>query len=254
MSKELDVAVRAALEAGELLLKKYGRVRVRYKADRSIVTAADVESERRIRSIIKMDFRDDAYLGEEMGLKKGSTGRTWVIDPLDGSTNFCIGNPFFAVSIALVESDEPILGIVDYPCQKELFYAQKGSGAHLNENGLRVSDTRTLEHSTLTFCHGSDPASVRRISRIFRRLKEATSRTRQMGAASLELSFTACGRVDAFIMVGVNSWDVAAGVLMVKEAGGRVTDLSGGKFTLSSTSLLASNGRIHRSLLELLSG
>lgn len=145
-----------------------------------------------------------------------------------------------------------MLGVVNYPCQEELFCAEGGSGARLNGKGLRVSDARTLEHSTLTFCHGTDPASVKWISVIFRRLKEVTSRTRQMGAASLELCYVACGRVDAFIMVGVNAWDVAAGSLIVEEAGGRVTDLSGGSFTMRSTTLLASNGRIHKRLLKLL--
>jgi myo-inositol-1(or 4)-monophosphatase len=251
-AEELDVATEAAREASQLLLRKYGRVRVHYKADRSIVTAADMGAERAIRSIIRRHFRYDAYLGEEMGSRKGGSGRTWVVDPLDGSTNYSIGNPFFATSIALVEGDEPVLGVVNYPCQGELFIARREMGAHLNGNGIGVSHSRNLRLATLTFCHGPDPSSIARISRIFRRLKEVTSRTRQMGAASLELCFTACGRVDAFLMVGVNSWDVAAGALMVEEAGGRVTDLSGDKFTLSSSSLLASNGRIHRKLLKLL--
>jgi len=252
LAKELDVAICAALKAGELLMRRYGRARIRYKSDRSIVTAADVESERLIRSIVGRRFQDDALLGEEMGFRKGSTGRTWVIDPLDGSTNYGIGNPFFAVSIALAVSNEPLLGVVNYPCQKELFYAERGSRARLNGKWLGVSNSRALERSKLTFCHGTDPASVKRISGIFRRLKEVTSRTRQMGAASLELCYVACGRVDAFIMVGVNAWDVAAGSLIVEEAGGRVTDLTGGEFTMSSTGLLASNGRIHKRLLKLL--
>jgi len=252
MAEELDVAVEAALKAGELLMGRYGRARIHYKADRSIVTAADLASERLIRSIIRGRFAGDAFLGEETGFRKGSSGRTWVIDPLDGSTNYSIGNPFFAVSIALEESDEPALGIVNYPCQGELFCAERGSGARLNGKRIRASDARTLERSTLTFCHGTDPASIRRISAIFRRLKEVTSRTRQMGAASLELCYVACGRVDAFIMVGVNAWDVAAGSLIVEEAGGRVTDLAGRRFTMSSTTLLASNGRIHNKLMKLL--
>jgi len=251
-AKELDVAREAALKASQLLLTKYGRARVHYKADRSIVTAADMGAERAIRAIIGRHFRDDAYLGEEMGSREGSSGRTWIVDPLDGSTNYSIGNPFFATSIALVEGDEPVLGVINYPPQRELFIATKGTGAYLNGKRIVVSDSQNLRLATLTFCHSPDPASIGRISRIFRRLKEVTSRTRQMGAASLELCFTACGRVDAFLMVGVNSWDVAAGILMVEEAGGQVTDLSGGKFTLSSTSLLASNGRIHKGLLKLL--
>jgi len=252
MSEDLDVAIEAALRAGELLMSRYGRARIRYKADRSIVTAADVESERLIRSAIEGAFKDDAVLGEEMGLRRGSDGRTWVIDPLDGSTNYSIGNPFFAVSIALLESDEPVLGVVNYPCQGELFCAESGSGARLNGKGIKVSDIRALGRSTLTFCHGRDSASVKGISEAFRRMKGVTSRTRQMGAASLELCYVACGRVDAFLMIGVNAWDVAAGSLIVEEAGGRITDLTGGRFTTRSTALLASNGRIHNRLVKLL--
>ncbi|MBO3804181.1 MAG: inositol monophosphatase [Candidatus Brockarchaeota archaeon] len=253
MAAELEVAIKAATEAGGILARKYGRSKVRYKADRSVVTSADLESERRIRSVLKASFPEDSYLGEEAGLKAGSSGRTWVIDPLDGSTNYSIRNPFFSVSIALIASGETLLGVVYYPCQDELFYAEKGSGARLGGKRLRVSSSASIGNSTITFCHGNDPASVRAISKAYGKLKGVTSRVRQLGAASLELCFTACGRVDAFFMVGVKSWDGAAGTLLVDEAGGKVTDLSGKRFLQSSTTLLASNGRIHGRLLGLLS-
>jgi len=253
LKTELEIAIEAATEAGEMLSRKYGKSKVRYKADRSIVTEADLESERRIRSILRANFPGDSFLGEEMGLRRGSSGRTWVIDPLDGSTNYSIHNPFFSVSIALIVSNEPVLGVVFYPCQEELFYAERGLGARLDGRRIRVSSSTSIGSSTITFCHGRDPASIRKVSEIFGKLKRVTNRVRQLGAASLELCFTACGRVDAFLMVGVKSWDVAAGTLVVEEAGGKVTDLSGKRFLDTSTTLLASNGRIHSRLLKLLS-
>ena len=253
MTRELRVAIKAVMEAGTLLQSKYGRVRAKYKSDGSIVTAADVESERLIRSILKGSFPDDAFLGEEMGHREGRTGRMWAIDPLDGSTNYSIHNPFFSVSIALLARDEVLLGVVYYPCQKELFSAERGWGARLNGGKIGVSDNGEMGRSMLTFCHGRDRASILEISRIFGKMKAVTVKTRQMGAASLELCYVACGRVDAFVMIGVSIWDVAAGMLIVKESGGMVTDAMGNDFTSSSSVLLASNGKLHRRLLRLLS-
>ncbi|HDI72919.1 MAG TPA: inositol monophosphatase, partial [Candidatus Altiarchaeales archaeon] len=125
-SKELEMAIRAAREAGNLLMKYYGRVTVGYKKDGSIVTDADIKSEKVIKSILNREFPDYSFLGEESGMEDRSSEYTWLIDPLDGTTNYCIKNPFFNVSIALAYKEEPILGVVYYPFQDELFYAEKG--------------------------------------------------------------------------------------------------------------------------------
>ncbi len=252
-SAELDVAMSVAKEAGALLLKYFGRVEVSYKEDRSIVTEADIKAEELIRSRIRERFPDHAIVGEEMGGEGLGSLYVWSIDPLDGTTNFVVRNPFFAVSIALTYQAEPLLGVVYYPFADELFRAVKGGGAHLNDSSISVS-MRNLDSSVLTFCNNRDVDSVNRMVEIFGRLKPVNNKFRQMGAGSLELSYVACARVEAFMMVGVNPWDVAAGAVLVKEAGGMVTDFEGKEYDLNSKDILATNGLVHEDLLRLVRG
>ncbi|RLI88201.1 MAG: inositol monophosphatase [Candidatus Altiarchaeales archaeon] len=251
-SKELEMAIRAAREAGDLLMKYYGRVTVGYKKDGSIVTDADIKSEKVIKSILNREFPDYSFLGEESGMEDRSSEYTWLIDPLDGTTNYCIKNPFFNVSIALAYKEEPILGVVYYPFQDELFYAEKGRGAHLNDEKIEVSKQENMEDSVICFCHALDKETVETMSKIFRRIKLVNNTLRQIGAAALELSYVACGRVEAFLMIKLNPWDVAAGAVIVREARGKVTDFDGNSFNLKARDMLASNGRIHEDLLRLI--
>lgn len=251
-SKELRAATRAALEAGMVLMEYYGKVRAEYKSDRSIVTEADIKSEERIKSILESEFPTYSMLGEELGYVERDPNHSWVIDPLDGTTNYTMRTPFFSVSIGLMERGEPILGVVHYPHEGEVFRAERGGGAYLNEERIRVSDERDIEKSMLTFCHGRDEESTKAMVNIFGRLKLINNKVRQIGAASLELCYVACGRTDAFMMPGLNPWDVAAGALIVEEAGGRVSDFGGEPFHMNSRSLLASNGGLHDHLLELI--
>ncbi len=252
-SEELVVAVSAAREAGALLLKYFGKVEGSYKADKSIVTVADIKAEELIRSRIREKFPDHAIVGEEMGGEGIGSPYVWSIDPLDGTTNFVVRNPFFAVSIALVRHAEPMLGVVYYPFADELFHAVKGGGAFLNDESIAVS-TKVLDSSVLTFCNNRDVDSVNRMVEIFARLKPVNNKFRQMGAGSLELSYVACGRVEAFMMVGANPWDVAAGAVLVREAGGIATDFDGSEYDLNSKDILATNGLVHEELLRLVSG
>jgi myo-inositol-1(or 4)-monophosphatase len=176
----------------------------------------------------------------------------WIIDPLDGTTNYAFQNPFFDVSLGLAYKGNPILGVILYPPQNELFYAEKEKGAYLNEARITVSDTRDVENSIIAFCHGRDKESVKRMINAFSRLKLINNKVRQLGAAALELCYVACGRIDAFYMVGINPWDVAAGAIILKEAHGKATDFSGKEFNVGSRDILGSNARTHDRLLEIL--
>lgn len=251
-SKELEMAIRATREAGDLLMRHYGRVAVRYKKDGSIVTDADVKSEKIIKSILNSEFPDYSFLGEESGIDDRDSEYTWLIDPLDGTTNYCIKNPFFNVSIALAYREEPVLGVVYYPFQDELFYAEKGKGAYLNDEKIEVSKQENIEDSVVCFCHAPEKETVETMSKVFRRIKLVNTTLRQIGAAALELSYVACGRVEAFLMIKLNPWDVAAGAVIVREARGEVTDFDGNSFNLNARDILASNGKIHEGLLELI--
>ncbi len=251
-SKELEVAIDATMEAGKILLKYYGKVSKCYKPDKSLVTKADAESEETIKSILTKEFPNHSFLGEESGYDKAESDYSWIVDPLDGTTNYTIRNPFFDVSIALVCKEEPILGVVYYPYEGEIFYAEKNGGAHLNGKKIKVSDNDEIDKSILTFCHGNEEKDINNIINIFGKLKLTTSNVRQIGAAALELCYVACGRVESFLMAGVNPWDVAAGAIIVKEATGKVSNFDGNPFTMNSHDILASNGKIHDRLLGIL--
>ncbi|MFH0956532.1 MAG: inositol monophosphatase family protein [Candidatus Aenigmatarchaeota archaeon] len=252
MKEELAIARHAALAAGRVLMKHYGKVQASQKKDGTLVTAADGESERLIKKMLSRAFPSYSFLGEEGGLdEKGSEFR-WVVDPLDGTTNYSMKNPFFNVSIGLLRRNEPVLGVVFSPIQKELFCAVRGKGAFMNGKRIRVSGGADVRHSKVAFCHGRDERSVDVISGVFHSMKHMSDTFRQMGAGALELCYVACGRLDAFLSAGIKPWDVAAGILIVREAGGLVTDFSGAEYGMYSPDILASNGKMHAELMRIL--
>ena len=251
MRKELKVAIEAAQEAGKILKEMFGKVSRELKADKTIVTKADLEADKAIRSIIEKHFPDHSILDEESPEKVGSEFK-WFIDPLDGTTNFSTYIPFFNTSIALFKGDEPIIGVVHSPFLGETFFAEIGNGAFLNNKKINVSETGKIEKSIIGFCHGCDEKSINRIIKIFAKMKRINPKFRQFGSAALELCYLACGRIDAFLLPGLRAWDVAAGFLIAKEAGATVTDFESNPFTINSKDLLATNGKIHQRLLEIL--
>ena len=251
---ELKTAAKAAKAAGEILLKHYGKIHVRYKKDLSFVTEADVLSEKKIKSILEKEFPEYSVLGEESGLTEKCSEYTWIIDPLDGTTNYAILDPFYNVSIALAKGPNPVLGVVYYPAQDELYHAVKGRGAYMNGKRIHASKKRDMVTSFISFCHSRDSATTERINKIFPRLKRASDHVRQIGAAELELAYVGAGRIEAFMMLKQNPWDVASGSLIVKEAGGRATDINGKPFNLESRDLVASNGLLHNKLLKIIGG
>ena len=251
-SNELAVAIEIAKKAGKTLLSAYGEAVVRYKANGSLVTDADIRAETMIMKALRGSFPSYSFIGEESGFEDKGSDFVWVVDPLDGTTNFVVKNPFFAVSIGLAYRKQVVMGVVHYPFQGETFYAKRGEGAHLNDKPIKVSRHSNPETSVITFCHGRDRDSVAQIIEIFQRLKVMNDRVRQVGAASLELCYVACGRTDCFLMPGANAWDVGAGAVIVQEAGGKVTDLQNRPFNTKSKSVLAANQDLHKKMLALL--
>lgn len=249
---ELETAISAIKEAGRIVMEYYGKATVSYKPDRSLVTEADTESERAIKDILLGEFPDYPILGEETGRTGKESEYLWIVDPLDGTTNYTFRNPFFDISVALTHKSDPILGVVLYPPQDELYHAEKGIGAYLNNTKIVVSGTKEIDKSVVTFCHGRDQGSVKRMISAFAKLKVINNKVRQLGAAALELCYVACGRVDAFFMTGMNPWDVAAGTVILREAGGKVTDFRGNNFSMNSQDILGSNIRLHEDLLKIL--
>ncbi len=248
-----NFVIQLAKKAGEKISKKFNKDRIiKVKGKSQILTQADLIADKIIIKALKKRFPSHAILSEESGYSKKQKEYLWVIDPLDGTTNFFIGSPLFAVSIALFKNTQPILAAAYAPQMKEMYFAQVNQGAYLNGKKIRVSKTSSLSQSFLTYCHGSVKKDIQRAVKIYNKIKFNSLDSRQFGSAALELGFVAAGRTDGIIIPGANSWDVGAGVLLVKEAGGKVTDFSGKEWNLKSKDMVASNGKIHQQLINFL--
>ncbi len=251
----LNIAIEAAKEAGKYLKFSVGKVKnieMKKGEERNLVSEIDRNAEKKIIDIIKRHHPSHGILAEESG-GSGTSDYVWVIDPLDGTTNFLHGLPIFCVSIGLQYKNELIAGVVYDPNLDELFTAEKGSGAYLNGKRLRVTATSELIQSLLVTGFPYDIASNpdNTIERFVNVLVKAQA-VRRLGSAALDLSYVAAGRFDGFWEVNLNPWDMAAGILFVREAGGKVTDFSGADSTIHTPQMLATNGCIHNALLEIL--
>jgi myo-inositol-1(or 4)-monophosphatase len=253
MNPFLEVAMEAAREAGAILRAEFDRPKkITYKGDVDLVTESDHHSERVVVERLRGRFPDHAIVAEE-----GSTGAAagakycWHIDPLDGTTNFAHGYPCFAVSIGLAEEGRPVAGVVFNPVSDELFTAVRGEGAYLNGKRIHVSTVEKLAHSLVAT---GFPTHRRKRSANINYYWEFTLRShgvRRDGSAALDLCSVASGRFDGFWEFGLNSWDTSAGMLLVQEAGGKVTSLAGQPYELGGPDLLASNGRIHEEMQQI---
>lgn len=249
-----QIAIQAAKQSGVLLLKKFktlNRAVIQTKSKHEIVTPADLASEKIILKAIKNNFSTHRILSEETG-KTGAkkSEYLWIVDPLDGTTNFSMGNPLFSISIALAKNDEIILGIIYVPFLDELYVAEKSKPATLNNKKIKISNQRKINQAFLTFCHGNDEQSLKRAINIYRKLKFAARDLRQIGSAAIELCWVARGKTEAIIIPGALPWDVAAGVLLVRQAGGSVTDMLGHDWNLTSKGIIASNKAINDVLIR----
>jgi myo-inositol-1(or 4)-monophosphatase len=243
--KELEIAKRAALEAGRLLLSYMGElINIQYKGVRDPVSEADKASEALIASIIREELPDHGFLAEEKTQWEGR-GR-WIVDPLDGTVNFAHGYPSFAVSIGYELDGQITVGVVYDPCRDEMFSATEGMGAKLNEKPIKVSETSELIRSLLVtgFPYDIDQRPEQ-VLPLFNRFVLAAQGVRRDGSAALDLCYLAAGRYDGYWERGLKPWDTAAGMLILKEAGGTVTNFEGEPYNPFMDEILASNGKIH---------
>jgi myo-inositol-1(or 4)-monophosphatase len=250
----IEFAIRVAQDAGRLLRDRLGtRIDIGHKGAINIVTDVDLASERLIRDAIATHHPRHEVLAEEGGLSEGHSDYRWIVDPLDGTTNYAHGYPVFAVSIALEYKGDVIIGVVYDPMRDEIFTAERGSGAWLNNRRIRVSDTSDLTQSLLStgFPYDIRTSSLTNLDHWANFAMNAQA-LRRDGSAALNLCYVACGRFDGFWELNLSPWDTAAGALMVEEAGGRVTDFSGQSFSNYGPQVLASNGLIHQRMTEVL--
>jgi myo-inositol-1(or 4)-monophosphatase len=239
-----------ALEAGDLLMQHFGKVDIEYKGEVDVVTAADRESEKLIVERLTKLWPEHDLMGEEGARRTSGSDYRWYIDPLDGTTNFAHGYPVFCVSIALERKGELIAGTVYDPTRREMFAAEKGAGAFLNDRTVRVSKTATLAESLIATGFPSQKRHKNPNIHFYHHITLQTHGIRRAGSAAMDLAYTAAGRYDGYWEFNLNPWDTAAGVLIVYEAGGVVSDLDGRPFDIASKEVVASNGTLHPALLH----
>jgi len=254
-SLERRVAVDAARAAGQLLHREHPRTRqVSFKGtSNNLVTEMDGRAEALVVDALLARFPDDGILAEEGSMRAGRSGRRWVIDPLDGTTNYAHGVPIYAVGIALERAGAVDLGVVYDPGRDELFVAERGGGAWLNETRMAVSTVAALDTSLLVtgFSYDIRTNPDNNLAE-YAAFSVRARAVRRLGSALLDLAYVAAGRFEAFWELTLGPWDVAAGAILVEEAGGRVTDLRGGPLDLDHPTIVASNGRIHDEVLAVL--
>ncbi len=246
------IAIEAASLASDFLKKEYekfNRSEVIMKSKHEIVTRLDIKSEKIIINKIKSEFPNHQILSEECGDNKKNSEYLWIIDPIDGTTNFSIHNPLWSISIALAYKNKIILGLILAPILNELYIAEINKGAFIN--GKKIKTPKINKGKIInTFCHGSKKEDIERSIKYYTKQKINNLDCRQLGSAAIELAYVAMGRVDSIVIPGANSWDVAAGALIANEAGAKVTDFYGKKWNLKSVDILASNKSIHQQLIK----
>jgi myo-inositol-1(or 4)-monophosphatase len=254
----LNFAISVARDAGNILVDKLGRaLQVSNKGAIDLVTEADLASEKLIIERIRSHYPRHAILAEESGASNNNSDDSaaewkWIIDPLDGTTNYAHGYPCFCVSIGVERAGKLELGVVYDPMRNEMFAAERGGGATLNDRPMRVSDVEELSRAMV--CTGF-PYDVRErpdFARDFSNFTMHAQAVRRDGSAALDLAYVACGRFDGFWEDGLKPWDIAAGVLLIAEAGGSVTDFQGGALDIYSPRVLVSNGLVHQSMMQVI--
>jgi len=255
MSDLMTTAIEAARIGGAVLMSRRGSrpTGIDEKGQHDYVTDVDRASQRAVIDFLRRARPDDAILAEEQESHPGTSGYQWILDPLDGTTNYIHDYPFFAVSLGVWASDEGIAGVVFDPMREELFQAERGAGAWLNGKRLRVSNALALAGSLLVT--GFPFRNLERIDayvRSFHDLMPRCAGIRRDGSAALDLCYVACGRVDGFWEMALSPWDLAAGVVIVREAGGRVSDYLGGTEFMRSGNIVAAAPGVHADLLAVL--
>lgn len=256
MKKEKEVLITCLHQAAHVVKRHFGKVGYELKAKANLVTTADKKSQQTILTIIRKNFPNHDYLAEEEGTKNTGSPFTWVIDPIDGTTNFFHTFPQCSISIALFHGNEPVLGGVINPINGELFFAQKGKGATLNGKKIHVSKTTKIENSLLVT--GFPYNRFDRMDSLLNRFGQFLASchdVRRLGSAALDLCWLAAGRIDGYWEDNLNPWDVGAGTLILQEAGGKVTDFDGKTYKTIpqyGRTICATNGKIHPQMLKIL--
>jgi len=250
----LNFAIQTARDAGAILAERLGRARVTNKGTIDLVTEADFASEKLIIERIKSYYPRHAILAEESGQSEraGAAEWKWIIDPLDGTTNYAHGYPSFCVSIGLEHNGAMALGVVYDPTRDEVFAAERGEGATLNGRRIHVSEHEDLNASLICTGFPYDVRERNDFARHFFNFIMHAQGVRRDGSAALDLAYVACGRFDGFWEEGLHPWDVAAGVILVEEAGGRVSHYDGRPFDIYTPPIVASNGLIHEPMMRVL--
>ena len=256
MNLEMQTLKLALETAGKAVRRRFGKVGYRLKAEANLVTEADLASQKAAIGVIKKAFPSHDFLGEENARKNTGSPYTWVIDPIDGTTNFAHTFPQCSISIALFHKNQVILGGVLNPITQELFLAQKGKGATLNGKKIHVSQVKKVHEALLVtgFPYNRNEIMPQLLTR-FENFLRACHDVRRLGSAALDLCWVAAGRLDGYWEQNLNPWDVAAGTLILTEAGGKVTDFNGKKWPKMQDfglEILASNGKIHTEMKNIL--
>jgi myo-inositol-1(or 4)-monophosphatase len=253
MNPTLNIAVRAARSAGNVIIRNLGKLdtlAIHTKDRNDFVTEVDRQAEQEIIYVLRKAFPDHGILAEESGVQEGNDYQ-WIIDPLDGTTNFLHGFPQFAVSIAMRHKGRMEHGVIYDPLRQELFTATRGGGAMLNDQRIRVTKRKTLEGSLLgTGFPFKSQQHLDAYLDMFRALFPQTAGIRRAGSAALDLAYVAAGRLDGFWEIGLSIWDMAAGVLLIQEAGGLSSDFTGGNNHLESGNIVAGNPKLFAEILK----
>ncbi len=251
----LKTAIEAATGAGRIIVERYSKERgITKKGFRDIVTDADIAAESFIIGLINGRFPDHAILSEEAGGSDIGSGFTWLLDPLDGTTNYAHHHPVFAVSIGVLEHGNPLVGVIHDPLRDQTFVAHRGAGARLNDVPIHVSDVAELKNALLGVDWGHENDVRDRMLNYLHRLLPRCGTLRASGSAALALAYVAAGWTDAYFQPGLKPWDSAAGSLLVKEAGGECTTMKGEPYRVQLPECLATNGLIHDEFMKVLNG
>jgi myo-inositol-1(or 4)-monophosphatase len=249
----LEIAVKAAKLAGQIIVEHLGKISkkdIDLKRASDFVTVADKESEKVIIDTIKKHFPDHLFLAEESLKECGKGTYRWIIDPLDGTTNYIHGYPVFSISIALEYDGETVTGVIFDPLRNELFWTEKGAGAYLNCLPVEISKVNIGESLVTTGFPFRSKEMIDTYMKLFKNVFLKVSDLRRAGSAALDLAYLACGRCDGFFELGLSPWDIAAGSLLIKEAGGIVTDFGGGNDYIWTGNIVAGNPVVHEEILR----
>jgi myo-inositol-1(or 4)-monophosphatase len=244
----LETAIRAAREAGRVLLEgSRGEIRVERRAQRDVKLAMDKKAEEVILRVVREKFPGHAILSEECGAAGPKSDYLWVVDPLDGTVNYSRRIPLWGTSVALLHRGKEIVGVIFDPIHDELYHAEAGRGAFLNGKKIRVSERSPLSAAMVAFGFSPGEEQLRRGVPVTAQLPLAASKVRGLGSAVLHLAYVACGRTDGFFEFGINQWDIAAGLLLIREAGGKASTRT---LPDRSMDLVCSNGLIHDEFMK----